>query len=87
MVRLMSCARICQTYHTGPVTAAEVAVAVGGLAAAVGAALITAEAGAAGVTGLDSFSRGNSRGVDGNGRDEGADDSGELHFERWRVVC
>ena len=62
------------------------AVAVGGLAAAVGAALITAEAGAAGVTGLDSFSRGNGRGVDGNGRDEGADDSGELHFER-RSVC
>lgn len=57
-------------------------VSVGGLAGAVGAPLVTAVAGAAGVAGLDI---GSGRGSDGDGGHEGADDSGDLHFEKCGV--
>ena len=62
------------------------AVAVGGLAGAVGAALVTAVAGAAGVAGLElggaGLNVGDSRGGDGGGSHEGGEEGGELHFER-----
>ena len=71
------------TYHTGPVAATEVPVSVGGIARAVGASLIASEAGAAGVTNLELR---DCRGSDGNGGHKSAEDSGDLHFERWVVV-
>lgn len=55
-------------------------IAVGGSAVAVGAALVTAVAGTAGVTGLDVGS------ADGGSSHEGADNSDELHFERVGLV-
>jgi hypothetical protein len=59
-----------------------VPVSVGGLARAVGAALVTAVAGTASVAGLDV---GGGRGSDGDGSHEGADDGGDLHFEKCGV--
>lgn len=63
------------TYNTSAVTAAEVPVAVGSIASAVGAALVTAVSGTAGVAGLEDRA-----GRDGGG-EEGSEEDGELHFD------
>lgn len=64
-----------KTYNASTVTATEVPVAVGSSTGAVGAALVTAVSGTAGVAGFEDRA-----GRDGGG-EEGSEEDGELHFD------